>query len=89
MSNSRSQRGTPALAALADLRRVPAASLVGVFVMGLGLAADVVAHLDPPVGGPHGLVTDEQLSAHLVAFAGMVLVLAGVVVDGIQSTLRR
>jgi hypothetical protein len=89
MSNSRSQPGPSALAAVAELRRMPAGSLLGVVVMALGLAADVVAHLDPAVGDHHGVVTNEQLSAHLVAFAGMVLVLAGVVVDGIRSTLRR
>ncbi len=53
--------------------------------MVLGFAADLVAHLDPALDHHHGGVTGPQLSAHLVVFAGMALVLIGVVVDGVHS----
>jgi hypothetical protein len=53
--------------------------------MGLGLAADVLAHLDPALDHDHAAITGAQLSGHLVVFIGMTLVLIGVVVDGIRS----
>jgi hypothetical protein len=56
--------------------------------MVIGLAADVVAHLDPALGHDHGAVTGAQLSGHLVVFIGMALVLIGVVVDGVRSGRR-
>jgi hypothetical protein len=56
--------------------------------MVLGLAADLLAHLDPALDHDHGAMTGPQLSAHLVVFVGMTLVLIGVVVDGVRSGLR-
>ena len=56
--------------------------------MVLGIAADLVAHLDPALDHDHGGVTGPELSAHLVVFVGMALVLIGVVIDGVRSGRR-
>jgi hypothetical protein len=56
--------------------------------MVLGFAADLLAHLDPALDHDHGAMTGPQLSAHLVVFAGMALVLIGVVLDGVRSGRR-
>ena len=68
---------------------IPIGSQIGFVVMVLGFAADLVAHLDPALDHDHGAMTGPQLSAHLVVFVGMALVLIGVVVDGIRSDRRR
>jgi hypothetical protein len=68
--------------------QLPLGSKVGLAVMVLGIAADLFAHLDPALDHPHGGVTGLELSAHLVAFVGMALVLVGVLVDGVRSGRR-
>jgi hypothetical protein len=82
----------PAFAAIRRVSRVarqlPIGSQIGLAVMVLGLAADLLAHLDPALDHDHGAVTGPQLSAHLVVFVGMTLVLIGVVVDGVRSGRR-
>jgi hypothetical protein len=67
---------------------LPLGSRVGLAVMVLGLAADLVAHLDPALDHHHGGATGPELSAHLVVFVGMALVLIGVVIDGVRSGRR-
>jgi hypothetical protein len=66
---------------------LPLGSKVGFAVMVLGIAADLVAHLDP-ADHHHGGATGPELSAHLVVFVGMTLVLIGVVIDGVRSGRR-
>ena len=82
----------PAVAAARRLTRtanqLPIGSRIGLAVMVLGFAADLVAHLDPALDHDHGGVTVPQLSAHLVVFVGMALVLIGVVIDGVRSSRR-
>jgi uncharacterized membrane protein len=68
--------------------QVPLGSKIGFAVMVLGIAADLVAHLDPALDHHHGGVTGPELSAHLVIFVGMALVLIGVVIDGVRSGRR-
>jgi hypothetical protein len=68
--------------------QLPIGSKVGFAVMVLGIAADLVAHLDPALDHHHGGVTGPELSAHLIVFVGMALVLIGVVVDGVVSGRR-
>ena len=68
--------------------QLPLGSRIGFAVMVLGMAADVVAHLDPALDSHHGGVTGPELSAHLVVFFGMALVLIGVVIDGVRSGRR-
>ena len=74
--------------ALRTVRDIPAGSQLGLIVIGFGVVADLIAHLDPGLEHHHGTMTGSQVSAHLVVFVGMVLVLAGVVVDGVCSNRR-
>ena len=82
----------PAVAGVRRLSRtahqLPIGSQIGLAVMVLGFAADLVAHLDPALDHDHGGMTGPQLSAHLVVFVGMALVLIGVVIDGVRSGRR-
>ncbi len=68
--------------------RIPTGSQLGLIVMGFGLVADLIAHLDPSLEHDHGTVTGPQVSAHLVVVLGMVVVLASVVVDGVRKGRR-
>lgn len=68
--------------------RIPTGSRFGLIVMGVGIVADLIAHLDPGLEHEHGTMTGPQVSAHLVVFLGMVVVLAGVVIDGVRSGRR-
>jgi uncharacterized membrane protein len=68
--------------------QLPLGSKIGFAVMVLGIAADLVAHMDPALDHHHGGVTGPELSAHLVVFVGMALVLIGVVIDGVRSGRR-
>jgi len=68
--------------------RIPTASKAGLGVIGIGALADLIAHLDPGLASTTGALTGAQLSAHLVTFLGMVLVLIGVVVDGMRPDRR-
>ena len=65
--------------------QLPLGTRIGLAVMVLGIGADLVAHLDPALDSHHGGVTGPELSAHLVVFVGMALVLIGVLVDGVRS----
>jgi hypothetical protein len=67
---------------------LPLGSKLGFAVMVLGIAADLVAHLNPALDHHHGGATGPELSAHLVVFVGMALVLVGVVIDGVRSGRR-
>jgi hypothetical protein len=79
---------------LEDVRRgtarrpIPTASKAGLAVIGLGLFADLIAHVDVGFARADTAMTGAQLSAHLVIFLGMVLVLVGVVIDGLQPSRR-
>ena len=68
--------------------QIPTGSALGLLVISFGLIADLVAHLAPGLDHDHGHMTGPQVSAHLVVFLGMVLVLASVVIDGVRSTRR-
>lgn len=76
---------------LRELAQLPLLARLGLLVLGLGGLADVVAHLEASVvEGGHAAHLHEhtpaELAAHLIGFAGMVLVLLGVVVDGVRGT---
>ena len=73
------------------VRRLPLVMIIGLLAMALAGVLDVVVHLGS-VGssghvGHHGVVPEHL--AHLVGVAGMVLVLAGVVIDGLRRQLRQ
>jgi hypothetical protein len=73
-----------------DLSRLPLLVYLGLAVLVMGGLADVAAHI-----ASTGHVADghehsgAELSAHLTGFVGMVLIQAGVVVDGVQRSLDR
>jgi len=72
------------------VRALPLVIRLGLIVIAFGGLADLVTHLSFADAADPGGHTQAQLSAHAIAFAGMVLVLAGVVVDGVrQSMVRR
>jgi hypothetical protein len=65
------------------MRRPPIISLFGLAVGAAGLALDTVVHLTAaPVHHDAGFSPSEH--AHLVVLIGMVLVLAGIVIDGVR-----
>ena len=71
-------------------RTLPPVIRFGVAVIVFGVFADLVTHFSFADAAEPGGHTPAQLSAHAIVFAGMVLVLAGVVADGIrQSRVRR
>ena len=68
----------------ASVGRFPIASQLGLLVIAGGILADLVAHLDPALPHDHTPASGPQVAAHLVVFLGMVLVLGGVVADGVR-----
>ena len=68
--------------------QLPIGSKIAFAVVVLGIAADLVAHLDPALEHHHGGATGPELSAHLIVFVGMALVLIGVVVGGVRASRR-
>jgi hypothetical protein len=67
------------------IQHLPLGSKVGLLVMALGLGTDLVAHLGPGLAHDHGVASGVELTAHLIVFVGMALVLIGVVVDGVRA----
>ena len=68
---------------------MPLLTRLGLLVFVLGGAADILVHLSEEAAGPHVEHTPLELDAHLVTFVGMVLILGGVVVDGVRLYLAR
>jgi hypothetical protein len=71
------------------LGALPLVIRLGLVVMVFGGLADLVTHLSFADAAEAGEHTSAQLSAHAIAFAGMVLVFAGVVFDGVRQSLVR
>ena len=67
---------------------IPAGSKLGLVVMAIGLMIDLAIHLGPGIDHQHGITSGPELSGHVVVFTGMVLVLMGVVLDGVRSGRR-
>ena len=68
---------------------LPAAARWGLGILAFGGLADLVAHLGAPADSVASHAAD-QASAHLIVFVGMVLIVSGVVLDGVrQSRARR
>ena len=71
-------------------QRVPGLAKVGAVVIVLGLLADInehafVSHVNETVVGAFPLA---EHAAHFVVLLGMVLVLAGIVADGVRAQRR-
>ena len=74
------------------MSRPPLPSILGMAVAILGVALDLVVHLSAAADGHehvHAGFTLSEHAAHLVVMVGMVLILAGVVVDGARRQLSR
>jgi hypothetical protein len=68
-----------------SFRSLPALARAGLAVLAFGGLADLVAHLGLPAEAGHGHgFTAAEVEAHLVVFVGMVLILLGVVIDGVR-----
>lgn len=69
-----------------ELRSLPLLVHLGLAILVIGGFADVAAHLEATGHAGHGHEhTASELSAHLIGFVGMVLILLGVVVDGVRQ----
>ncbi len=68
---------------------VPRTSLVGLTIIALGVAVDLTVHL--AVGADHGPAgfTPSEHAAHFIVLPGMVLTLAGIVIDGARHQAQR
>ena len=79
-----------ARARLLELRALPRAAKVGVWVIALGVVVDAVVHTLGAVtaGTIAGYVVQLHI-AHLTVLAGMVATLAGIVADGVRTSGRR
>jgi hypothetical protein len=76
-----------------DFRAAPGPVKVGVIALALSLFDDLTLHvasgsLFEPISHVHAFTPDE-FAAHLAAFASMVLIVSGVVVDGVRRTRAR
>jgi hypothetical protein len=67
---------------------VPLLARLGLALLAFGGLADLIAHLGAP-GAMSGAPTADQVTAHLLVFAGMVLTVLGVVVDGVRLSRAR
>ncbi len=67
---------------------MPIVSRVGLAVLLLGGLADLAAHLAVfgELAGHDHVFSPAEASAHLVVFAGMAIVLVGVVLDGVRRS---
>lgn len=69
---------------------IPGLSKLGAVVIAFGVLFDIVEHDLSHVGEAHiGAFPIAEHLAHFVVLLGMVLVLAGIVADGIQLERRR
>ena len=69
---------------------IPGISKLGAAVIAVGVLFDLVEHDLSHVGEAHiGAFPIAEHLAHLVVLLGMVLVLAGIVADGVQVERRR
>jgi hypothetical protein len=76
-----------------DVAALPGLAKVGVVAMAVSGLADVLAHLEETgvteAAGHAHVHTSFEASAHLGGFLSMVVILLGVVIDGVQRTRAR
>jgi hypothetical protein len=83
------QRQTGIVARLTGGLRVPGLSKLGVLVIVIGLHADLVEHAFVFRTTASGGFSPGEHVTHLVVLVGMVLVLAGVIADGMRAARGR
>ena len=70
-----------------EVFRFPLVTRIGLVILLIGGFADVAAHLDAAGHAEHlHEHTASELSAHLIGFVGMVVILLGVVLDGARRS---
>lgn len=74
---------------LEELRRIPVAGKFGLAVVVMAGVLDVAVHLMTDVHAHHHAAFGPEHLAHLLRIAGMVFVLAGVVITGAHRQLRQ
>ena len=68
-----------------ELISLPVITRIGLVIMVVGGLADVAAHLEAAGHTEHlHEHTPSELSAHLIGFVGMVVVLLGILLDGLR-----
>jgi hypothetical protein len=72
-----------------ELLNLPMLTRIGLLILVIGGIADVVAHLEVSshIGHTHEHPASE-LTAHLIGFVGMAVILLGIVLDGTRRTRR-
>jgi hypothetical protein len=74
---------------VADATAAPLVVRIGVVALVLSGVADVVTHLAAPAATGIDEHTAAELAAHLAGFVSMVVILLGVVVDGVRRSRAR
>lgn len=64
---------------------VPHLALVGLGLLAAGVAADVAVHVTASAEHAHGF-SPAEVASHLIVFVGMVVILLGVVADGVRQS---
>jgi hypothetical protein len=76
-----------------DMAVMPLLTRLGLLVFALGGATDVAVHLLELAASPEAAAaaghSHAELDAHVTTFVGMVLIILGVVVDGVRQSLAR
>ncbi len=72
-----------------EARRLPALVKIGLAALFISAFGDLIGHLDAgfaidPIGNVHEF-TPAEATAHLAVFVSMVLILVGVVLDGVRQ----
>ncbi len=76
-----------------EVRRLPSLVKVGLVALGLSAFADLIGHVEAgavieAIGNVHAF-NPAETTAHVAVLVSMVLVLAGVVVDGVRRARAR
>jgi hypothetical protein len=69
--------------------RLPLSARIGVAVLVFGILEDLVAHSIGSPATPDAGHTGAELMGHFIVFVGMVLILAGIVIDGARQAVAR
>jgi hypothetical protein len=72
-----------------ELASLPLLVKIGLVLMAFAGFADVVAHLEGGADGHLHAHTASEAAAHLAGFVSMVVILLGVVVDGVRQARAR
>jgi hypothetical protein len=69
--------------------RLPLTVRFGVAILVFGILEDLVAHRLAGTAATEGRHAEAELIGHAIVFVGMVLILLGVVIDGVRQAVAR